>query len=400
MSEWKEATLGEIVTFQRGHDLPQTEFKGGKYPIVGSNGIIGYHNEYTTEENGITIGRSGNIGNPFFINSKFWAHNTTLYVKEFHNSFPKFVYYFLKTLNFQKLNSGSAVPSLNRNYIHPFPIKVPDYEEQKQIADVLSCLDRKIDNLRRQNETLEKIAQTLFKHWFIDFEFPNDDGKPYKSSGGAMVASELGDIPEGWRVITLKECLQHLIDNRGKTPKFFASGIPALSAKFIKGGNLVNRENFNYISIDLFAASEKLQSGDIIMTSEAPLGELYYISKNTNYYPAQRVFALRANQKVVLSAYLNYWLGNSLGQSLINRRATGSTVQGIKQTELYQCEVLIPQRELMEKFSHCFNKVLYKKEFNENQIQTLTKTRDTLLPKLMSGEIRVKEAESIIEEGK
>ncbi len=117
MSEWREATLGEIVTFQRGHDLPKTKFKDGPYPILGSNGIIGYHDEFTTESPGITIGRSGNIGNPFFIDTNFWAHNTTLYVRKFHDSYPKFVYYFLKTLNFQNLNSGSAVPSLNRNWL-------------------------------------------------------------------------------------------------------------------------------------------------------------------------------------------------------------------------------------------------------------------------------------------
>ncbi|MEB3282120.1 MAG: restriction endonuclease subunit S [Lyngbya sp.] len=205
MSEWKEKTLGEVVTFQRGHDLPQTQFNGGQYPIVGSNGIIGYHDQYTTEENGITIGRSGNIGNPFFIESKFWAHNTTLYVKKFHDSYPKFVYYLLKTISFQNLNSGSAVPSLNRNYIHPFPVTIPDYEEQKQIAAVLTSLDNKIENLRQQNQTLEQIAQTLFKHWFIDFEFPNDNGEPYKSSGGEMIPSELGDIPAGWRVGKLSD---------------------------------------------------------------------------------------------------------------------------------------------------------------------------------------------------
>lgn len=200
MSEWKETTLGQLVTFQRGHDLSQTQFEEGKYPIIGSNGIIGYHNKFTTRKNGITIGRSGNIGSPFYIEEDFWAHNTTLYVKEFHNSYPKFVYYLLKTFNFQNFNSGSAVPSLNRNYIHPYPVYVPDYDEQVKIAAVLSCLDRKISNLRQQNETLERIAQTIFKHWFVDFEFPSEDGKPYRSSGEEMVRSELGKIPAGWHV--------------------------------------------------------------------------------------------------------------------------------------------------------------------------------------------------------
>jgi type I restriction enzyme S subunit len=245
--------------------------------------------------------------------------------------------------------------------------------------------------LRLQNETLEQIAQTLFKHWFIDFEFPNADGKPYKSSGGAMVASELGDIPEGWRVSTLKNCLEHLIDNRGKTPVFLDKGIPALSAKFVKNGEIVNKDNLNYISFDLFNKAEKLKVGDVIMTSEAPLGETYFIARNTQYYPAQRVFALRANVDIISSSYLNYWLISNVGQSLVQRRASGSTVQGIKQSELYKCEIIVPNKEINDKASDLFMDILIKKELNSDNIQTLTKTRDSLLPKLMSGQLRVKE---------
>ncbi|MFM6004805.1 MAG: restriction endonuclease subunit S, partial [Sphaerospermopsis kisseleviana] len=217
------------------------------------------------------------------------------------------------------------------------------------------------------------------------------EGKPYKSSGGAMSPSELGDIPAGWKVLIFQECLKHLIDNRGKTPQFFESGIPALSAKFVKGGFLINQDSFNYVALELFDSSEKLEVGDIIMTSEAPLGELFYIAKNTNYYPAQRVFALRANPEIISPSYFNYWLASPLGQSLIKRRGTGSTVQGIKQSELYKCEVLIPKQEIMERASGVFSQVLLKKEVNGEQIQILAKTRDTLLPKLMSGQIRIKE---------
>ncbi len=217
MSEWKETTLGGLVTFQRGHDLPMSKVIEGKYPIMGSNGIIGYHNEYTTKAPSVTIGRSGNIGNAFLIKEDFWAHNTTLYAKEFHDSDPYFVYYLVKNLKFNRFNSGSAVPSLNRNFIHPIPLNAPDLPEQKAIAAVLTCLDDKIELLRQQNQTLEKIAETLFKHWFVDFEFPNEDGKPYKSSGGKMLdslsacdaqAGELGKIPDGWRIDKLNKIIE------------------------------------------------------------------------------------------------------------------------------------------------------------------------------------------------
>lgn len=393
MSEWQKIELEKFITFQRGFDIVKRDMEeDGLYDVIFSSGFGGKHDQFKVKAPGVIIVRKGTLGYVFYCDTDFCPTDTTLWVKDFHKNHPKFAYYFLKTLKFEQYDCGSANPTLNRNHIHTLEVSIPKSpEEQKRIAAVLSCLDAKIDNLRRQNETIEKIAQTLFKHWFIDFEFPNEEGKPYKSSGGAMSPSELGDIPAGWKVLIFQECLKHLIDNRGKTPQFFESGIPALSAKFVKGGFLINQDSFNYVALELFDSSEKLEVGDIIMTSEAPLGELFYIAKNTNYYPAQRVFALRANPEIISPSYFNYWLASPLGQSLIKRRGTGSTVQGIKQSELYKCEVLIPKQEIMERASGVFSQVLLKKEVNGEQIQILAKTRDTLLPKLMSGQIRIKE---------
>jgi type I restriction enzyme, S subunit len=308
---------------------------------------------------------------------------------------PYFAFYYLghpKVRNWIALHAvGATMPNLNTSILSNLPFLLPPLEEQKSVTRVCQLLDRKISNLRQQNETLEKIAQTLFKHWFVDFEFPNEDGKPYKSSGGEMVRSELGEIPVGWGVCKFKECLEHLIDNRGKTPEFFSGGIPALSAKFVKGGDLVNRDSFNYVSYELFAQAEKLKIGDVILTSEAPLGETYFIARQTTYYPAQRVFALRADTNVISCSYLNYWLSSSTGQFFLKRRASGSTVQGIKQSELYQCEIIIPEKIIQCRASGLLTEILNKKEANSDQIQTLTQTRDRLLPKLMSGQLRIQE---------
>jgi type I restriction enzyme S subunit len=195
---WHKITLGEFVTFQRGHDLPSKERKEGRYPIIASNGIVGYHNEFKAHGPGVTIGRSGNLGEPFFIKQDYWPHNTTLYSIDFHNSEPLFVYYFLKTLNLKTFNAGSAVPTLNRNHIHTIEIVVPKYfEEQHAIASILSSLDDKIALNRQMNSTLEAIGQALFKHWFVDFEFPDGEDKPYRSSGGEMLETELGEVPRG-----------------------------------------------------------------------------------------------------------------------------------------------------------------------------------------------------------
>ena len=307
----------------------------------------------------------------------------------------EYVFLFFKTKIGQHLllrnSSQTGVPSIAQpsTSLKGIPIPIPPKKEATKIKEAIFCFQKKIENFQRQNQTLEKIAQTLFKQWFVDFNFPDENGKPYKDNGGEMVGSELGEIPSDWRVEKLGHCLNVLIDNRGKTPKYVENGIPALSAKFVKNGNLVNRDKFNFVPHDFFNQSEKLLTDDIVMTSEAPLGELYYVSENTNYYPAQRVFAMRADRQVLLPSYLYFWLDSFTGQYLIKRRGSGSTVQGIKQSELKECEVIIPDRELMKKADRFLQVLLLKKEKNETQIQILTKTRDTLLPKLMSGQIRV-----------
>ncbi len=143
---WVETTPGEVATFQRGFDLPEKDRINGEYPL-----------------------------------------NTTLWIKDFHGNNKRFIYYFLKKFLFDKYNAGSGMPPLNRNHIHPITVLIPPLSEQKAIATVLSAFDDKIKLLREQNQTLEILAQTIFKEWFVHFNFPDIDDKPYKDNGGEMV---------------------------------------------------------------------------------------------------------------------------------------------------------------------------------------------------------------------
>lgn len=170
-SNWKTCQLGDLITFQRGHDLPKTKMQGGKYPVVGSNGIIGYHNEYTTEAPSITIGRSGNVGKPFLFKGRSWSHNTSLYIKEYNAVDPIFIYYFLQTLDLGNYAGGSAVPTLNRNHIHTLNVYVPtDIDEQRRMGAVLSVIDDKIELNTAINENLESQAQAIFKDMIADVQ--------------------------------------------------------------------------------------------------------------------------------------------------------------------------------------------------------------------------------------
>ena len=159
MTEWKTYKLGDILNFRRGHDLPKTQMVDGKIPVAGSNGIIGYHNVSTPIEPCITIGRSGNVGTPY-IYDRCWAHNTVLYIDDFKGNDPLYLYYLLKTIPLASYGGGSAVPTLNRNHIHPIEIKhTPSLEEQRRIAGILGAIDDKIENNRRINDNLEPVLR-------------------------------------------------------------------------------------------------------------------------------------------------------------------------------------------------------------------------------------------------
>ena len=205
--EWCATTIGEVVTLQRGFDLPTTERKPGNYPVIASTGAAGTHNEAVVRGPGVVIGRSGSLGGGQFIKHDFWPLNTTLWVKNFKGNDPRFCYFLLKSLDLAQFNVGSGVPTLNRNHVHPLPVRLPPLREQRAVAHILGTLDDKIELNRRMNETLEAMARALFKSWFVDFDpvrakmEGRNTGLPQHLADlfpDRLVESELGEMPEGW----------------------------------------------------------------------------------------------------------------------------------------------------------------------------------------------------------
>ncbi len=189
----KEMTLGDVVTFHRGYDLPLTEIKPGPYPVVFSNGRRENHAEFKVKGPGVFTGRSGSLGGMFYVEDDYWPHNTTLYVSDFHGNDPRYCYYFLSSFDFAKYNAGTGVPTLNRNHIHGIPVEIPAVPTQKKIASILSAYDAKIENNNTIIKNLEATAQTIFNEWFVNFHFPGYEKVK-------MVDSEMGEIPEGWNI--------------------------------------------------------------------------------------------------------------------------------------------------------------------------------------------------------
>lgn len=150
--------LEELIEFQRGYDLPKEKAVPGSYKVISSNGILTYHNTFKSDAS-VVIGRSGTVGKPQLIDEKFWPHNTTLFVKDFKGNDLKYIYYMLCNLNIDSMKSGSNIPTLNRNHLHPLMIyATKDLNEQKKISNILYSIDKKIDNNTQINNNLDYIA--------------------------------------------------------------------------------------------------------------------------------------------------------------------------------------------------------------------------------------------------
>ncbi len=385
MSEWKEYKLGEVVTFQRGFDLPKDKMRNGEYPVAGSNGVIGWHSEYTTKGPGVTIGRSGNIGTPHFYKSNYWAHNTSLFVKDFKGNNSLFIYYFLKTIDFKQLNTGSAVPTLNRNHVHDLQVLVPPIDEQKRIAGVLSSLDDKIDLLNRENATLEDLAETLFRHYFIE----NPDPTWKEGKLGDYVIETIGgewgtEVPEGESNMPVR-CL------RGADVADLNDGI-------------ATRTPLRYIKPSKY---EKIKpnNGDIILeisggTDTCSTGRVAYINDSVKHlfdYPI--VFSnfcrlLRVKEKYMYFVYCYFRYLHKQGE-FFNLENGSSGIHNLNYKAALYDDLGWPvptDKKLVIEFGEKVKPYFDKINANKKQILSLSAQRDGILPRLMSGEVKMTES--------
>ncbi|MDU2672800.1 MAG: restriction endonuclease subunit S [Clostridium sp.] len=292
--------------------------------------------------------------------------------------------------------STSAYPSIKPSDIGSLEIELPQLEEQKAIAKVLLDLDQKIEINNKINKKLEEMAQTIFKQWFVDFEFTNEDGKPYKSSGGEMSESEQGMIPKGWEYKKLDDVLNTI--EAGNRPKGGAGnlteGIPSIGAENIIGLGKYDYSKEKFVTEDYFNSMKKgiVQSKDVLLYKDgAQLGRKTMFMDG---FPHEKccinshVFILRSNNSISQS-YLYFWLDQDyMTQNIINLNAN-SAQPGINQIQVKSLNILVPTKEIIEKFELTVNSLLDKLFANCKENTKLANIRDTLLPKLMSGEIRV-----------
>jgi type I restriction enzyme S subunit len=364
-------------------------------------------------ENSLLLSINGTIGSmAFYDGEKVMLGKSAAYLN-FNSNVNQFYYYYFQLKGVQEffyyVATGSTIKNLSLKSIQDFEVPVPEESERNGIVSTLKSLDAKIELNNKINRELEAMAKTLYDYWFVQFDFPDPStssgqaGKPYKSSGGKMVynAELKREIPEGWEVKELNKCVELIIDHRGKTPtklggdwSYDNDAIIALSAKIVKGGKLVNIEQANKVSIDLYNKwmPKKLQNGDILMTSEAPAGEFYFIYDFTEYCLSQRLFALRAKSNLLIPSYFYYELSKGHGYSQIQGSLSGSTVFGIRQDVLRTIKVVVPEFKMQERFNAKVLPLLRQIKKLDLQNQHLSALRDWLLPMLINGQVSVRQA--------
>ena len=317
----------------------------------------------------------------------------------FHSIIPRkgfsseYIYYLIKkNVTYLRANAnGSTFSELSSSRFKQLKFPFPTLEEQKAIAKILSDLDSKIELNNQMNATLEAMAHAIFKHWFIDFEFPNEKGEPYKSSGGKMVDSELGKIPEGWKVKGIIEIASIIDCLHSKKPTQTENG-PVLLQFYNVGANYLLDLNKQYHvsqrDYDFWTRNISVREGDLVITNAGKAGAIAQI-------PPEAIFGIGRNITAIRPAgvpptFLLLYLTSDYGIKEISKNTDQGTifdtlnVKGIK-----KLKIIIPTNEILFSFEKLVRPMRHELEEDNTEASKLARLRDFLLPKLMSGKIRI-----------
>jgi type I restriction enzyme, S subunit len=405
-SEWLRGTLAEYIELSNGKTRPE---EGGRTSVYGSNGIIGSCQESNSPKETIVIGRVGTYcGSLHFSKEECWVTDNAIKAVAKKGGHSRYFFDLLKTCDLGRLRAGSGQPLLNQSILGSIEIEIPPIEEQRAIANILGTLDDKIELNRKTNETLEAMAKALFKSWFVDFDpvrakaEGRPTGLPAEISDlfpDSFEDSELGEIPSGWRVAPVGDVVECV---GGSTPStneleywdggeyFWATpkDLSSLSEPFLLDtAKKITADGVQRISSGI------LPVGTVLLSSRAPVG--YVAAACVPVSINQGFIALKSNG-LMSSAYLLNWCLSNVQQ--FKDRASGTTFAEISKAAFRPIPLLVPREEVAKSFSDKAHTLYERVVSNMRQSTLLAATRDALLPKLISGVIRIPDAEKMLEE--
>ena len=401
-SELRAGRLGDFIELKRGYDLPQASRRPGPFPLVSSSGITDSHDEAMVPGPGVITGRYGTIGQVFYVEQDFWPLNTTLYVRDFKGNDPEFIGYFLRSVDFRAFSDKAAVPGINRNHVHEAQVSMPDLAAQRAIATVLSALDDRIALLRETNVTLEAIAQALVKSWFVDFD-------PVRAKQQGLVPvgideataalfpdsfqeSSLGPIPSGWQLSPVYEMATYINGAAYKAfdPNADRRGRPVIKIAELKSG-VTAQTAFSAVEMH-----EKylIRTGDILFSwSGNPDTSIdTFVWAHEAAWLNQHIFRVLPHTDTGRAFVLQLLrhLRPVFAELARNKQTTG--LGHVTVADMKRLLVAKPKAEVPTAFDHVAAPIQSRIFANEQQAQTLATLRDTLLPRLIAGQLRLPEA--------
>lgn len=391
LKNWTFSKLENVYNFQYGQFNINPD-NGGAYPIYGANGIIGGYTEFNAEKS-VIIGHMGeNAGSVLWEEGKhFVTYNGTIAKPKNENELnAKFGYYWLVNLNIRKICAGSGQPFLSYNDLNELPITFPPLPEQKKIAAVLSALDDKIALNKKMNQKLERMAKRLYDYWFVQYDFPDKNGHPYKTTGGPMTYSPTlkREIPMGWEVSNicpLMEILPGGTPSKAK-PEYWNGDIPFFGPTDYCGDvfQLSTEEHITENGLNN-CASALYPPKTIFITARGSVGKLIVCGKpmamNQSCY-ALKPFDLEKYE------YLFYLTKQLIEQ--LKKKGSGSVFKSINTLDIEQSFMSIAPNEIIELYCKKVKSIFERIKSNTVEIAKLTKLRDKLLPLLMNGQVEVK----------
>ena len=373
--EWKEVTISDIANLKNGKKRPS---EPGVIPVFGGNGIMDYVNSFNGEDT-IVIGRVGAYcGCVYLSKGKCWVSDNAIAAKAKEDNDNEYLYYLLSSLNLNYHHIGGAQPLMTQDIIGRIEVIVPQTkDDQRRIASILSSLDRKIELNNKINADLEEMAQAIFKNWFVDFE-PFKDGK--------FVDSELGMIPDGWKVGRLTEIASYMngLAMQKFPPENNEDSLPVLKIKELGQGFCGTDSDRCSCNIK---DECKIHNGDVIFSWSGTLLVDVWCGEDCGLN--QHLF--KVTSKDYPKWFYYYWTKHHLQEFIHIAKDKAVTMGHIKRGHLEEAMVAIPDNDSMEKAHELFEPILSKMISLRLESSRLSLLRDTLLPRLMSGELEVPE---------
>jgi type I restriction enzyme S subunit len=369
MTAFHQIRLGDVFTLQRGFDITKSEQSDGDVPIVSSSGVSSYHNKWKVRGPGLIIGRKGTLGTVHFIRSKYWPHDTTLWVKDFKGNDPRFLSYFLHTLKLENFDVGASNPTLNRNHVHKIRVIFPKtVDTQKRIAAILSAYDGLIENNNRRMALLEKLADEIYREWFVRFRFP----------GHEKVKTVKG-VPQAWDQKRLPEIadITYGFAFDGSRFNVEGSGRPIIRIRNIPESSTTDSTDED--------ADDKyiVRHGDLLVGMDGEFHINHWHGDDA--YLVQRVCRIKAKEPT-LEGYLAHAIRAPIKhfESIL----MGATVGHLGAMHLKNIVLLVPPDPLRQRLQ-ILNDIHRQKLMLARASRMLSETRDQLLPRLISGKLSV-----------